>query len=319
MARITFGKARHCLQVSMQYWFGIFLGSLMLLVGCGSSSSNSEVSTKPLVAVSIAPYKYFVEQLAGDLVDVVVIVPDGADPHHYEVSAKQMQRVTAAKLWVKLGEAFESRLDRMMQSCNYRPTAVDIRDIWPHEHVLVHEHEHEHEHGECCSCHLVDRHFWMSPKRAAQQAELIADGLIRAFPEHKIRFQRKLRLFTDALNQLALDIEQKLSSHHGECILVSHPALGHFCDDFGLHQLSLEIEGRQATPQQLAHLISDSQAHNISIIFTQQQHNPAGAQWMGERLGVPVRMINPYRADYVEMLQELTVQICETADRDSKD
>jgi len=293
----------------MKYWAGMLWGSVMLLIGCGSPSAELDNQVKPLVAVSIAPYKYFVNQLAGDLVDVVVIVPDGADPHHYEVSAKQMQRVTAARLWVRLGEAFESKVDRMMQSCHYRPVLADIRDIWPHDH--------SHEHEGCCNCHLVDRHFWMSPKRASRQAELIAEGLIEAFPEHSVRFRRKLRLFKEELAKLTEELESQLNAHQGECLLVSHPALGHFCEDFGLSQISLEIEGKQATSQQLARLMHDIQVNNVRLIFTQLQHNPAGAEWMGSKLGIPVKMINPYRADYVEMLKDLARQICEHSPSDS--
>jgi zinc transport system substrate-binding protein len=46
------------------------------------------------VFVSIAPQKYFVQKIGGDLVSVAVLVPAGADPHTYEPKPKQMAELS---------------------------------------------------------------------------------------------------------------------------------------------------------------------------------------------------------------------------------
>ncbi|MEJ2167247.1 MAG: zinc ABC transporter substrate-binding protein, partial [Desulfobacterales bacterium] len=62
---------------------------------------------KVAVFVSIAPQKYFVQQIGKDLVDVQVMVQPGADPHTYEPKPKQMVALARAKLYFAIGVEFE--------------------------------------------------------------------------------------------------------------------------------------------------------------------------------------------------------------------
>lgn len=59
------------------------------------------------VAVSIAPQKWFVERIAGDLARVTVMVPPGASPHGFEPKPGQMRAVSEADVYLALGLGFE--------------------------------------------------------------------------------------------------------------------------------------------------------------------------------------------------------------------
>ncbi len=50
---------------------------------------------KPVVSVSILPQKYFLERLAGDLVEVNVMIPPGASPATYEPTVSQLESWTS--------------------------------------------------------------------------------------------------------------------------------------------------------------------------------------------------------------------------------
>ncbi len=47
---------------------------------------------KPVVTATILPTKYFIEQIAGDSLEVNVMVGKGADPHTYEPRPAQMKK-----------------------------------------------------------------------------------------------------------------------------------------------------------------------------------------------------------------------------------
>jgi zinc transport system substrate-binding protein len=70
-------------------------------------SGNAFSADKLPVFVTIAPYKYFVQQIGKDLVDVKVMIPPGADPHTYEPKAQQMVAIAKAKLYFAVGVEFE--------------------------------------------------------------------------------------------------------------------------------------------------------------------------------------------------------------------
>jgi len=70
-------------------------------------SGNAFAADKLPVFVTIAPQKYFVQQIGKDLVDVQVMVHPGADPHTYEPKPQQMVALSKAKLYFAVGVEFE--------------------------------------------------------------------------------------------------------------------------------------------------------------------------------------------------------------------
>jgi hypothetical protein len=64
-----------------------------------SLAASAPADGKLPVFVSIAPQRYFVQQIGRDLVDVQLMVQPGADPHTYEPKPKQMVAITKASLY----------------------------------------------------------------------------------------------------------------------------------------------------------------------------------------------------------------------------
>ena len=78
--------------------FIVTCGIPFLFLGCGSQDSadtdgqESTTGSKPVVFVPISPYQFIFEKIAGDLIDIKVIVGEGDDPH----SIPQPQ----SRLWI---------------------------------------------------------------------------------------------------------------------------------------------------------------------------------------------------------------------------
>ena len=71
--------------------------------------SNPTLAAEPLpVFVSIAPQRYFVQQIGRGLVDVQILVEPGADPHTYEPKPQQMVALSKARLYFAVGVEFEA-------------------------------------------------------------------------------------------------------------------------------------------------------------------------------------------------------------------
>ena len=67
--------------------FIVTCGIPFLFLGCSSQDSantdgqESTTVSKPVVFVPISPYQFIFEKIAGDLIDIKVIVGEGDDPH----------------------------------------------------------------------------------------------------------------------------------------------------------------------------------------------------------------------------------------------
>ena len=98
---------------------------------------SAPAQAKLLAAVSIAPQAYFLKQIAGDRVDVLVMVPAGSDPHTYEPKPRQLAQLAKAALYFGVGmdvTGVEVRIDGVCARCAAAATeapAVDARHTKP--------------------------------------------------------------------------------------------------------------------------------------------------------------------------------------------
>ncbi len=257
---------------------------------------------KPTVLVSLAPYKFFVEQIADGTVTVHLMVPAGASAHTYEPTPKEMLAAGHADLWFTIGETFESRAGKALQS--HRPSLqlVDLRKGVD----LISAHDQP---GHTCSnpaC--LDSHVWLSPRQSKNQARAIAETLIQLYPENRPLYTTNLQRFLSELDALDKEIGELLAPLKQRVIMVSHPAYAYFCRDYQLKQLSVEFEGRDPTPQQLTRVIQEARANKIRAIFIQPQYNNKGARLIADTIGAKVVTVDPYSEDYFNSMREIARQ-----------
>lgn len=258
--------------------------------------------TSPQVLVSVAPHKCFVEKIAGNTVQVLLIVPAGASAHTYEPTPKQMIGASKADLWFYVGEGFEARVKNALQNHNPSMGFVDMRT---HVDLIGFDND-EYKPCACCrhsSCY--DLHYWLSPRQAKIQAQTIASALMERYPENSELYRRNLTTFQNELDALDQDIIEILNKPHNPVVMVSHPAYAYFCRDYGVRQLPIEIEGKDPTPGQLTKILEAARLHQIKRIFTQVQYSNKGAKLIAAQIGACVVDLNPYAEQYFESLKEI--------------
>src|SRR3990167_9547844 len=113
------------------------------LLGCGKTPS-SPPSSKPLIFVSIAPYRFLAEQIAGSELDVQAIVPSGSNPHSFEPTSNQVSTVLRGQVWFRIGEPFEDKILPLLQIRNPDLKVHDLRSG-----ISLIEEGHE---LSCCHC-----------------------------------------------------------------------------------------------------------------------------------------------------------------------
>lgn len=264
----------------------------MLFLLCGVAG-DMQASKRPVVMVTIAPYKFFVKKIAGDTVDVEVLVPPGASLHSYEPRLKQMLRLGETALWFRTGDPGEAKTLSALQGSNPSIRICDLREGIP----LI-------EDG-CGRADCFDPHIWLSPKLALTQAETIASCLIDLLPQNEVSYVHNLQKLVTELHHLDGEISQILSSSKQKAILVSHPAYSYFCRDYGLEQISLESEGKEASPKKLTEIIERARAKRIDTVFVQVQHNTKGAELVAKELNAKVVVLDPNGENYPEMMRQL--------------
>lgn len=271
------------------------------------------------VFVSIAPQKYFVQQIGHDLVDVQVMIQPGADPHTYEPKPRQMAAMARARIYFAIGIEFEQaklkKLTRANPQMKVVPTDQGIEKIpMPaRHHGAENDGLRPHtENGREQDSHAsggLDPHIWLSPPLVIKQAAVIRTALQEIDPAHRLTYEANYQAFVSEITQLDAELDNIFAAKRGLQFMVFHPAWGYFAHTYGLRQLPVEIEGKNPKPAQLRELIEHAQANEIKVIFVQPQFSARSAQLIAKQIGGQVVFADPLAEDWADNLRQVARQI----------
>lgn len=78
----------------------------------------SAVFAKVSVSVSVIPQAFFVQKIAGNLVEVNIMVQKGKSPETYEPGIKELQKLSESQIYFTIGMPFERAWLRRFESAN---------------------------------------------------------------------------------------------------------------------------------------------------------------------------------------------------------
>lgn len=265
-----------------------------------TSAILSEVSeaNRPIVLTTIAPYRYLLSRIAGDLVKIETIVPVGANAHLFEPTPKDMKQWEKAALWLRNSDALEKKIFPILKEQNPTLTAIDL---WKDLPLLCSQCKQSSRHSHATT---MDTHIWLSPKMAALQAEKIARALKGLLPEHSGLLNARLAVLLKELEELDQELTVQLSPLKGKAFLISHPSFSYFCRDYGLRQLSIETEGKEPLLKEIETLLQQAKDEHVCAVFSMPQFSDKGARLLAQKLQVPLYSIDPYGENYLQNLRQ---------------
>lgn len=265
-----------------------------LLAVLSAFITTSSWASGPLkVAVSIPPQKYFVDMIGGQHVHVDVLVPATAEPETYEPTPRQLVELSQDTLYMKIGVPLESAWLARFTSVNPHLVAVDTAQGIQRVPMSAHISTPTTETG-------LDPHIWLSPVLVRIQAINIRNALIKADPAHTADYQRGYEQLALKINQVDSDILRSLAGAklQQSKFIVFHPAFGYFADAYGLTQVPIEAEGKEAGPKQMSKLITFAQENHIKVVFIEPQFAQKEAKTIAASIGGQVAVIDPMQEDW---------------------
>jgi len=301
----------------------------VFLVSCSSREVDEGDEKKQITAaVSIVPQGTFVEKVAGDLVEVVTMIPPGNNPENYQPKPRDMVALSHASVYFTIGvPAEEAGLLESAGDLNEKMEFVHLArivdDIYPYieysKNDFLHEDEEEHEdeyEDEDHDHEGRDSHIWMSPKRTIVMVEAIRDNLSRLDPENSDVYQKNAADYIAEIQKVDQSIKETMDSLDFKTFLIYHPSLGYFADDYGLEMIAIEEEGKEATAQRIKNIIDFANENNIKVVFYQQEHDKNQAETIAEEIGGEVVEIAPLSAGYLENLKNMEEAFVKVLDRE---
>jgi zinc transport system substrate-binding protein len=277
---------------------GIALLTSVVLAGCGSTSSqpennqSSDTPQKINVIATFYPMYDFAKNVAGDHADVTALVPAGVEPHDWEPTAKDIQRIADAQVFVYNG-GVEGWVEDALKSAQNKNLVVVEASKGIELMEGVEEEEEEHQEGENQS-HL-DPHVWLDPVLAQKEVEAIANALEQADPAHKDDYQKNADAYIAKLQSLDKEFSAALSSAKRKDFVTQHAAFGYLAKRYGLTQIPISglSPEEEPSPSKLVNIVKFVKEHQVKTIFFETLVAPKVAETVAKETGAKTAVLNP--------------------------
>ena len=261
-----------------------FVGLALAIAGCGGGESETPALDVPRVIATTGILGDVVSNIVGDDAIVEVLIPDGADPHDYQATSRQVAAVHQADLVVSNGLSLEGGLIDVLDAARADGAAVisvgEFVDPIPF------------------ATGSPDPHVWLDPHRVADAARLIAVEL--AAVSDDVDWIARAEAYADELLALDAEIDAMLSTIPADArqIVTNHDALGYFAARYDFEIVGVVVRGGStvANPSsaELAELVAQISSNNIRAIFAETIEASALAEAVASEIGRPIQVVCLY-------------------------
>lgn len=209
------------------------LVAALLLVGCGTGNSKDGEAKKPtgtetkdtkkkVVTVTTSFLNDMAKQLAGDFVEVKLIIPAGEDPHLYLPKPNDLEKIKSADLVLYHGLHFEGKMIDVLEK-----KGVAVAKNFAKEDIGTMD-----EDGK----QISDPHFWFNIKLYKQATEVATEELMKLLPDKKDDIKKKADAYQKELDDLKVANTKALNEIPKErrFLITPHDAFNYFSREYDI-------------------------------------------------------------------------------------
>lgn len=254
--------------------------SMLFLPACSVGSAGREVfpeNGKLNIVTTLFPYYDFVRSIAGDRVNLTLLIPAGMESHSFEPAPSDMITVEKADLVIYNGGAMEVWMDEVLSAVDHesqmRLRMMDHVDVVEEEDVEGMQKEAEHGHADDGHFEEIeyDEHIWTSPVNAMKMTEVIAGALAELDAEQKDFYEDNAAEYTAQLQKLDGEFRKVVAEGSRRMLIfVDRFPLRYFADEYGLtYRAAFQGCSTDTEPsvETLTYLIDKVREDEIPVIY----------------------------------------------------
>lgn len=260
----------------MKKYLSILLAIIIgfALVSCNSTEEHD-------VYVTVYPMEYIANEIFEGTEYTAGIVP-GVTSHESSVdwSPKEIIAMTEAKLLFYVGANYDQYIDNQIESIFVDTDLQLVKTEDQTEYIqfiegVVHSHEgdeHDHEEHDLDDEADIglDPHFWISPQKVLQVAEMMYDYIIAAFDDPDGVMEANYLVLKTNLQELSadfLDVIMNANNH----VMTATNIYGYLTQDYGFNYISISPgyheEVEQFTSQEQQDIVDEAITLDIHYII----------------------------------------------------
>ena len=274
----------------------------ILIIGlfalASAACAHRDATQERVIAVSIEPMRWALEQIVGDHYKVVALMPSGADPEAFEPAVSARADFDRASLFFTIGYLpFEQK---MIETTSVRAVAT-TGNITPIYGTHKCHHHGDHSHGDA-----ADPHLWISIANMKAIAEAMCNEICTLDPDNTEEYKANLQELTHTLTEADAEIRADLDGCASRAFMLWHPTLSYFARDYSLEQIAVCADNKDVTPATMQTAIEKARSKSVRVFFSQGYCDPRQAQTLADETGAQIISVNLSGYDWLDQMKAVS-------------
>lgn len=270
--------------------------------GVGCSGCRPAAPGRPQVAATVFPIYDLVQRVAGDRLQVRLILAPGLDPHDYEPRPRDVAGLAEAGLIFAVGLGLDPWAGSMARAAG----AGDARvfELGPlMDPILAPP-------GLIRAEPLIDPHFWTDPVRVRRTVDVIVEALSNLDPEGGPFYRERGGTLKASVDRLHEEITRRAETWTRRRVITFHGSLFYFAQRYRLQVVAvvLPVPGSEPTPQHLASVLDLLKGPEPTALLTEPQMDSQLAASLAREAGIATHEVDamggsPDHQSYEELMR----------------
>ena len=252
---------------------------ILFIIGMGLTSAHAD---KTNVIATISIIGDVVKNVAGDAVNLVVLVGPNGDAHEYEPIPADSINIAKADIIFENGLNLEHWLDKLYSASGSKAKRIVVsRGVSPR---IFEDNPQE-----------TDPHAWQDVTNVILYTQNVRDALVAIDPTNKALYESNANDYIQKLQALDAWVKEQVAliPVDKRKLVTNHDALGYFARRYGFQIIGAVIpsattEAADPSAKETAELLNIIKANGVHAIFSENMANPKLAQTLAQEAGVIV-------------------------------
>ncbi|GAQ94719.1 zinc transport system substrate-binding protein [Thermodesulfovibrio aggregans] len=256
--------------------FLIFSVTVFLL----SCSGKPEKTSKSiLVYTSLYPLEEFTKWIIPEA-QVESLMPQGVDPHNFEPSLKDIQKLSNADMIVYLGD---TDIDRWLDKIRNEFTQKGVKLVRLQDSIQFRKYS---------SSNEIDPHIWLDPVLVTEMIKAIKNAVEQIAPERKELYEKNFSIYEAKLKELDNLYKKELSNCALKDVIITHEFLNYLQARYGFYSYFIVHEPEQEPSlKKIKQLKEVMKKNSIDYIISEPEGDKI-AKALSEETGAKILKFN---------------------------
>lgn len=258
------------------------LAMIILFILLGASvyylaKQAGENVPKIKVATTIFPIYDITQNIAGDKMRVVQLIPNGSSPHTFEATVKQQQEVNDSELILTIGGNIDNWIydlsddDSRIKSLENR---IDFR---------------EQANGE------LDYHYWLSITNSMIVAENIYQELSDIDADNKDYYRQNLENYLIELDEARFDALTIALNMETKVIITQHRAFDYWLEELAVKSPAVlqAIPGGEVDQRKIDRINTIIENNQLEFVYIEKQLEDTLSEDVLEQINAEIKYLDP--------------------------